>query len=628
MSTPHTNRTFRVTNSAIKLFETIKPYHTHVLDVVERYQFEEPIVATIADAIQLELRIQPRPDCDGEGWGSYYDNIFCGYDAAKCCEPFTCTGGFGGAWGNDHLFVRQTIEWSDTEQNTIAVSGNHTADRHLPIVSYPSANVVRVAGDPTVADLFNGDGVTIPSHIVFELSPIRDVAIRSVDIATNSLELDSRLPADFNGIVMLRDVYGTRTPITIIGVVTTSQGYVVATIDPSYEVTATDLQNIVTIRQTSLNSGTYTLWNRVTSPEGVTPVIYEPGDNATVVIPGTVDIRIGAEFTSPVEFGRGSILLRTALTYPRVVEILDEAYTINATVYDAENDVTILTLAQPLPVDIDDASDLSMRGTDGTGYDGFPLCSATTDTLLAPMLRESLDITYIETELPPAHRLAQSSTRFSANYASTLVRHSSILIDRITNTSMLRFGAPAHKTQITITPSPLALTLLSAGPSQDVEAGTLVTLTAAFDGPTTGHTLEWEQTSGDPVTLTIIDETTVAYTSELPAPGSRQFTFYVDRGTPNEQSHIVQVRQVVHAVQPAVGMEITVAHGDMIPLVEQTLTGVEMVAERGEITTVSATEPAGLEMVAERGEITTVSTTEPEGLEMVADTGLPTPTTE
>lgn len=624
-TTSHFDRTFRVTNSAIKLFNTIKPYHTHVLDVVEEYRFEEQVTPSVVDTMTLTVKYVPRPDCDGEGWGTYYDNTFCGYDAVKCCEPFTCTGGFGVVWDSTNLFARHTILDVSLEQNTFRIQGRHNVDVRLPIVSYPAANVVRVSAPPEMVSLFTGDGDTTPLHPVFELSPYRDVAVRSVSVEHNRLELDSKTPADFNGLMTVREISGIHRQVTITNVTTTSLGYVVVTIDNSQPITTNDATSVVLVHQPTLNAGTYTLWNRVISAPGVVPVIYQPGTSTTVVVPGTIDIRVSEEFPSPVEFNKGALAFRTGLVYPRRITVDDSEFIIVSSQYSATSDDTTITVSSPVGNQL--GSNLELRGYDGgQGYDGYPTCQTLSDTLLAPLLTEQVSFTFIESAPPTAFRLTQSTVRFSAPQPSTTVNRIQVILDRIPSASNLRFGTPVFPTVISYSLRPVAVSLLSVGPSQDVETGTVVTLTAALDGPVDGHTVEWELTSGDLITPTIIDPLTITYLSNLPTPGNRIWTFYVDRGTPNEQSMTALVRQVIHATQPIDGIAVTTSLGQVTPVISTPITGVSGTVSPGTPIVAVRVPLSGIDFTATPGTPVINVSTPIIGVEVSSLSGTPTAT--
>lgn len=560
------NKTYRVTNSAVKLFTTIKPFHTHVLDVVEQYVFEESFSVNVADAMQLKVTFAPKPDCDGEGWGTYYDNTFCGYDASKCCAPYTCTGGFGIVWDNTNIYAQYSSTSVNLGTNTVQVAGDVTHDTELPIVSYPSTNTVRVVATAALLDMFVGDGAVTPSQTVFELVADRHVTVRSIG-TLNSIELNTKLPNDVGNILILRRADGNDRIITVSSKTTNAQGYVVIHIDTqSATIVSDDINSVVIINQTTINAGTYALWNRVTSPPGAATVVYSSSPNASIVVAGTIDLVINGEFPSPVEFGRGSIVLRTALTFPRQVDLRAATYTILSSAYDRSTTSSTVTFSSQLDPNVIAGDQITLRGFDsGSGFDGYASCAALSDTLLAPILSESLVVTYQNTAIPPAFRLAQSITRFSAPYSNTAVTRSRVIVTVTTAgggvvTSNYRFGALPIHTGVTKTISPRSVAILAAGPTRSVQAGSVVTLTAVLNNPAAGHTLEWTQLTGAPVTLTVIDPLTVQYTSST-ALGDWTFRFYVDRTSLIEQHLDATISQVNNGTATISGQSLNSASG-------------------------------------------------------------------
>jgi len=280
------NKTFRVTNSAVKLFNTIKPFHTHVLEVVEKYVFEERVDVDVSDTSQITIIYRPKPDCDGEGWGQAYDNVFCGYDAVKCCEPFSCTGGFGIVWDNDSIFAQYAASAITLARNSITVAGNVTRDMSLPIVGYATSSTVRVIAEPTALDLFVGDGSTAPTQVIFELTSKRPVAVRSVNAATNTIELNTKLIGQFIHRHEIQRITGENLVASVMDRTTTAQGYVVLHLDPTtFQVRNGDLTSKVILEQVTLNKGTYSLWNRVESVQPDGTIVYSPDPNVEVVQP-------------------------------------------------------------------------------------------------------------------------------------------------------------------------------------------------------------------------------------------------------------------------------------------------------------------------------------------------------
>ncbi len=77
----------------------------------------------------------------------------------------------------------------------------------------------------------------------------------------------------------------------------------------------------------------------------------------------------------------------------------------------------------------------------------------------------------------------------------------------------------------------------NAGIDQHVPCAFEVTLTATVNGNLQGHTVLWEQLSGDTqiVFVTPVNQTTVTYNIVGGGSSDRLFRFYIDKGTPLEQ---------------------------------------------------------------------------------------------
>lgn len=87
------------------------------------------------------------------------------------------------------------------------------------------------------------------------------------------------------------------------------------------------------------------------------------------------------------------------------------------------------------------------------------------------------------------------------------------------------------------------ITSFDAGNEQFATCATEVTLTAAVTGMLNGHTVWWEQVSGNTqiVFLTPQNQLTVTYTVVGGGSSDRVFRFYIDKNTPLEQTDDVTV---------------------------------------------------------------------------------------
>lgn len=569
MANDYFTKTFRVTNSAVKLFNTIKPFHTQVLEVVERYVFEEKIIGRVTDSMQLKVTYRPKPDCDGEGWGTYYDNTFCGYDASKCCEPFNCTGGFGIVWDNTSIFASRQIVEIDDAANAFVLDGNVATDIYLPIARYMNIRTIRVKAPASAIDLFVGDGETTPSHILFGITGKRLLDIVATDPVQRRITVDSKTPNDIPSLVSLVAADGVKRHVSITKTSTNAQGLVVLHLDassPLVDETTAQSGARIEITQTTDNNGTYSLWNRVTSAPGVTPITYSATPNATINESGYIDLIIDDQFPSPVEFDKGSIVLRNAMTYPRRIHHGDHQYVVISSMYNADEDQTAVIVSDPITTTIADGNTIELRGFDGgTGFDGFPTCAPTSDTLLSPFLREGIAFTLIQTALPPAKRLAQSTMRFSAPRTSTRVTRLPLRLETLPLLSSMQFSTPEFVFDPTALPRPRRIAITAVSPEQEIEVGDELLLTAIIRGALGGHFFEWEQTSGDPIPLTSVPGDVVTATGDTTGvePGEYAFRFYADRGTVNELFADTTVHIIVNARVDIPASELDIETGDV-----------------------------------------------------------------
>jgi hypothetical protein len=71
----------RPIDSFVKYFLDIKPYHTKILEVVERYEFAETIEVDIKEKFDLLHTFANNPLCKGVGYGLDFDDE-CGFSAS------------------------------------------------------------------------------------------------------------------------------------------------------------------------------------------------------------------------------------------------------------------------------------------------------------------------------------------------------------------------------------------------------------------------------------------------------------------------------------------------------------------------------------------------------------------
>jgi hypothetical protein len=158
----------RPIDAFVKYFLDVKPYHTKLLEVVERYKFTEEMAVGIIDTMFAKVKYVNTPLCRPVGWGLVFDE--CGFSNDNCCDLFQCLGGYGIIWDNSDLVASHTIEEFDTTADEIVLDGNLTFDRRLEIIKVNTDTII-VRGDH-LADFNN--------HRLFLIAPFNVYSIVSL----------------------------------------------------------------------------------------------------------------------------------------------------------------------------------------------------------------------------------------------------------------------------------------------------------------------------------------------------------------------------------------------------------------------------------------------------------------
>ena len=125
-----------------------KPYHTKILEIVERYIFRESMTVNILETPRIDTIFKNKPACTAVGFGVDFDSD-CGFDTNSCCDLFSCIGGFGLIFDNSDLLAEYDISYIDGITGEIAVDGYHLNDTYLNIKSFPDTSTVVLSGDYT-----------------------------------------------------------------------------------------------------------------------------------------------------------------------------------------------------------------------------------------------------------------------------------------------------------------------------------------------------------------------------------------------------------------------------------------------------------------------------------------------
>lgn len=138
----------RPIDSFVKYFLDVKPYHTKILEIVERYLIDEEVNVSIKENIFFTEEWGNEPLCKGVGYGLDFDDD-CGFSSLSCCDLFDCIGGYGLIFDNSDLLVDAAVadtppQYYDSEAGTITVVGDRRYDTYYQIDSVtPSSFLIR-----------------------------------------------------------------------------------------------------------------------------------------------------------------------------------------------------------------------------------------------------------------------------------------------------------------------------------------------------------------------------------------------------------------------------------------------------------------------------------------------------
>lgn len=341
-------------DALIKYFLEVKPYHTKLLEVVEKYRFNEYISITVDENHTIDITKKNRALCGPVGFGLIWDEE-CGFDAVECCDLFECIGGYGLIFDNSDLLVNETILNINDSADEIQVAGDHTFDRRIQIKNIPSSSKITLEGDHVS---------TFQTHKLFLVVPYFTLNI--VDITENSFFISGNKVSEIQSKKDFR-VSGSRYND---GVYATS----IVRYNPSTnrteiivndELNTTLISGYINVSSPNKNNGVYQV-KTVTLVNGDTEIEIR-NNNIFNHLNGTV---------------HGSIQLRTGLIAPRRVwhfnpDINDVVeYRISGQSYDTVSDITTITLAESISTPSTGDGEIRLYGYRfGAGFDGFKECS-------------------------------------------------------------------------------------------------------------------------------------------------------------------------------------------------------------------------------------------------------------
>lgn len=362
--------------SYIDYFLDVKPYHTKILEVLESYSFSEEMEIRVSEDLHKDITIQNDPLCEITGFGIIYDHP-CGYDATNCCNLFDCYGGYGLVYDNSDLLVDKSLNDINYESRYVTIEGNHTVDLRIPIQSIPDNNTIIVDGDKS--DLFE-------RHNVMLVVNVAQIKISQV--------LDNNVYLDGDWLELL-------SPKKSFFIVGTNSNYNKEYHYSNVEYDSSNNQTVLSVSSTTIGDGSLDelyISVRNTNPNvGIYHPISATYDNTAETTSITLNSEYNLEYTNNDldDINLGSIQLRTALKYNRIIEFSDNEaeHTIISSTYNSLDNETIIYLSGNLDA-YDSSNNIKLYGYFfPSGYDGGSECEYPSESNIHGSLFEELKIT-------------------------------------------------------------------------------------------------------------------------------------------------------------------------------------------------------------------------------------------
>lgn len=341
-----------------KYFLDVKPYHTKILETVERYAFEEDLPLIISESIMFHIAYKNDPLCRVVGYGYIWDGE-CGFDAVDCCDLFDCLGGFGIVFDNSALVNQLNINSVESATDVIRVGGNHVYDVRGQVDSIPTHNTIQIFGDYTPYFAYQKIFLIVPvktMEVIANTETQIFVSGNHVNILNNEKKFKLYNTGKDDGLYnVITAEYDTPTNRTII---TISENQAIVP----------DLTNaFIEFKIGSRNNGAY----RAKS------VTYD-GSVTTIVLSEDTPLA----FTNTTEGdNHGSIQLRTGMRPGREIEVeetetsVDGVYTIIRSDFEPNSNETVIYLNRDIDEDAVQGV-IKMYGyVHGAGFDGPADCS-------------------------------------------------------------------------------------------------------------------------------------------------------------------------------------------------------------------------------------------------------------
>lgn len=362
----------RPIDSFVKYFLDVKPYHTKILEIVERYLIDEDVNVSIKENIFFTEEWSNTPLCKGVGYGLDFDDD-CGFSSLSCCDLFDCIGGFGLIFDNSDLLVTAPMSSYDAVAGTITLQGDHRYDTYHQINAITS-NSIRIRGNHVSS---------IAPHALFVIAPKSTYLVQ--ETVFNGFYVAGNVRRQFTAANEFSLIHSTSNDDTYSVVEAT---YLPDTRRTFIRVNREDLDanalGSILVDSGTKNNGAYQ--RDSVSFDGTYTVIHLHPDSPRIALPN--------------ETRHGSIVLRTGFVAGRRVwlnnvpdvdvysptsseaKIVDCSYneldatttiTIDVAHSTTRIEPTLISVAQ---LDFDNITSAQLRGYYfGAGYDGFEECS-------------------------------------------------------------------------------------------------------------------------------------------------------------------------------------------------------------------------------------------------------------
>lgn len=436
----------------IKYFKDVKPYHTKILEVLERYRFHEDIVITIPETFFTNITIANEPYCKPVGWGVDWDDD-CGFDALSCCDLFECIGGYGLVWDNSDLLVQTNILSADDVLDKIVVSGNRTYDKKVQISGIQNNVTFTVDGDVAADFETNSIFLIVPKHTY----AIQELLVDGFTVSGNRVS-----------------EFVTRPNFLMYASSGNDGTYTTKTAVYDFNTNLTTVKVSEPLKNPALGSGTVEISssNKNNGIYQVESVLFN-GVNTVVTVKDSVK-----QFTILNDSTFGSVQFRTGFTYPRYLtlerglligaDVGDENpnkdYRILQSTYNWDSDTTEVSFTRHLAENFNGGKASLYGYLFQAGFDADEECSAPKPFNIHAIFSEYLKINIIGVGPPVSPTPTRTPAATPTNTPSNTPTKSGTPTQTRTPTSTpTQTATPSNTPSGTRTPTPTPSTTATVG---------------------------------------------------------------------------------------------------------------------------------------------------------------------